>query len=130
MSATIRCKLLLATQKDHDASRIALDKIGFGYLLRPKDTNRTVLVVEVRTEPAIIADLDRVGYTLYGGASEYSINGITDLGINIFIVDDAGAGVVFIPFTNIVGIHDLSESLIAEIEENSEKRCQASLKAD
>lgn len=76
-------------------------------------------LIEVCEKPLIFTRLEEAGYFSENDNHVWNLTNITDKGLTIYLCHKvAGDGYVFIPMSNILSIHTVTENWIASLREN------------
>ncbi|MEI5996293.1 hypothetical protein H3V53_03445 [Paraburkholderia bengalensis] len=75
------------------------------------------LYVEVRETPLILVQLEAAGIFDRSKSSKWDMQSLTASGVTLYLMHpDAGDGYVFVPLSNIVSIHTVSETWTQDVK--------------
>jgi hypothetical protein len=76
------------------------------------------LYVEVREKPVVLVQLEAAGIFDRSKSTKWDMLSLTSSGVTLYVMHpDAGDGYVFVPLSNIVSIHTVSESWTNEVRQ-------------
>ncbi|WP_143266410.1 hypothetical protein [Paraburkholderia caledonica] len=111
MSSTIALSIQLS-----DAVRKFLQTQGMVF---DEGLHGETLYVEVREKPVILVQLEAAGIFELSESTKWDMLSLTSSGVTLYVMHpDAGDGYVFVPSSNIVSVHTISESWTREVKQH------------
>lgn len=85
--------------------------------------NGETFFVELREKPSMLVQLEAAGYFKPEDKITWEAMNITEQGIVLYLCNqEAGDGYFFIPFSNILAVHTVSDKWLDDVRKNNARR--------